>query len=408
MQILTFTPVRTSLRLKPGLDPRSLEFQHVLSALPQDNGQLCIPNPTLGSNLSDFERKDEQSYDTRLLIYRQTIENGEIVFHVFPLGMTIVEICLEYRESPDAAQIDKFARQSTQELIASHLPVVSKIVADVVSRIPSAYLDRERLEAVNSSDDERWIACAVLISSDTLCDPAMHKFLEQWLCDTARPDDAQRLVDGEIDYSMTWLNYAIVDSTPRRTLMLRAAMRLSQVYYAVQHSLNRQAQLDLSRAQFEKNARKVKSALTLTRTRMQMLQIQFGVQKSFMNRTMRSVLDGIMQAWGFDDVVANGARLIEASSARINELDRSRREFSTYLTDVILAAIALIAIMELSLALVQYSREFVSRPVLGYTDSSVSQVLSFVASREIDVLLSGSALLFVFLVIVYGLLKRDK
>ena len=207
---------------------------------------------------------------------------------------------------------------------------------------------------------------------------------------------------------MTWLNYAIVDSTPRRTLMLRAAMRLSQVYYAVQHSLNRQAQLDLSRAQFEKNARKVKSALTLTRTRMQMLQIQFGVQKSFMNRTMRSVLDGIMQAWGFDDVVANGARLIEASSARINELDRSRREFSTYLTDVILAAIALIAIMELSLALVQYSREFVSRPVLGYTDSSVSQVLSFVASREIDVLLSGSALLFVFLVIVYGLLKRDK
>lgn len=408
MQIVTFTPIHTSLRLQPGLDPRSRDYQQVLSAMPADDEQLCVPNRELNSRLSDFDRKDEDNYDTRLVVYRQAVDRGEIVFHVFPVGMAIVEICLNYREHLDPRQVEEFAQRHARELMVTHLPAVSRLLADAATQIPDTYLDKQASETVQSLVDESWTARTVLIAKDSLPDPAMQTFLEQWLCDTARPDDAQRLIAGETDYSMTWLNYVIVDADPARTRMLRAAMRLSQYYYAVQHILNRQAQLNLSSAQFEKNARKAEAALTRTRKRMQMLQIQFGVQKSFMNRTMRRVVDGIMQAWEFDDVVANGNRLIEASSARINELDRSRREFSTYLTDVILAAIALIAIMELSLGLVQYSREFISRPVLGYTDSGVSRVLSFVASREIDVLLSGSALLFVILVVVYGLLKRHK
>lgn len=407
MRVVTISPVFTAFSLKPGIDPRSAIYGEILNALPSDGDGLVVPNR--GATGGDYENLAEDGYDLRLLEWRRAPdENGpEICFHIYPNGVSIAHIEFSAPQSRDAAALEQFALSETRKAIDRYAGELRQMLGNIAKNIPAKYLESRKKDA-QKPPKVSWIARTLVFSEEERRQAGCQRLIGEWLKDTAHPEDAAKLIEGDIDYSMTWVNYVIVDSAAERTRMLLSAMRIAQFFYAAQKALNDQTQSTISRAYFTKNIREAEALLVNARARMQMLRIQYGVQKNYLNWNKRRVIEDIMKVWDFEALIANGARMSEASSAKINEITAERRERSAIITDLILVGIGFLAVIDVSLGLTEYSREVMSRPALEYTDSQSSWILSGVASVDVDAMLVGGAVIIILLVGLYGYWKLKK
>ena len=407
MRIVTLSPIFTPLSLKPGIDPRSPFYGEVLRALPQESDSVHVPNRKR-VNGSEYQNLEDDGYDLRLAVWAPPAQKEQIRFHIFPGAISIAEVTLDFSGALDAEKIEAAAQARTKELIKQSASALSAFLRQTSGKIPDKYLDKNIPAEKSVGDDISWIARTLVLSEDERSDPAFRRLLRDWLEHTASPEDAAQLSDGEIDYSMTWLNYVIVERDPAQTRMLLSAMRIAQYFYAAQDSLNDQTQMTLARAYFMKNVREAERLLLDARDKTQMLRIEYDIQKSYLNRNKRRVVDDIMAIWDYQTLVENGGRMIDASSAKINEINTRRSERNSLVTDLILVGIGLLAVMEVSLYLTEYSREVMSRPALEYQDSQLSWVLSTVAAIDTDFMLLGGAVLVIFLVLFYVFWKTRK
>ena len=185
-------------------------------------------------------------------------------------------------------------------------------------------------------------------------------------------------------------------------------VRLAQFFFAAQYHLNLQTQRALIEASFEKNVRKANQMLNDAREKMQHLSIQFHVQRSFLRRSRKEAMDMMLHGWDFDDLVENGERMVQASTSKIDQIYSKRSERSSFVTDLILAGIALLTVIEVSLYFTEYSRQLMSNPALEYYDDDMSWVLSSIAGIDTDTVLIGGALSILTLVGLYAYWKLKK
>jgi hypothetical protein len=408
MHVRTIGPVMTPLWLRQGHDPRSAAYGDVLAALPPENNQLTVPNRAEGMRSANFSRSRADDLDLRLFVWTAPAAEGQtgVRIHVYPTGASVLET---FQAAPPLFPVEECERAIQDEAARAFervAPAFAQMLRRVERRLPKDFAEPIPANYEPSTEDMQWSARTLVVSEAERADPGVQRFIRSWLEPTARPEEAGAIIAGEIDLSMTWLNYIVVERDKDFIESQFSAIRTAQYFYAAQSILNLEAQDRLVAVVTKRGVRKLERQLIQYRRRMQILRILFETQKGFLSRDRRRKFDDMMTLWDFDDLMENGNRIIAASSDRIGEIISRRSERSSSFTDAILFGIALFAIIEVALYLTEYSREMMSRPALSYEDEALPFTMRFLATIDADLMLLSGVFLTVLLIGLYALWKR--
>jgi hypothetical protein len=230
------------------------------------------------------------------------------------------------------------------------------------------------------------------------------KLINDWLAHTYRVDDAKDLLAKNISYSMTWLNYAIVDFNIVNDERLDS-MILAQYYYSAQENCNKLLKQAIDSAYNANKKNDAQLKLNQSRVITRLHQVDYHEHLKYLTRSKRKILVEILTCWNFEQLTANGQRMIEICSSKIDETENIKRERSSLLTDLLLVALSFFTVFELSLYLTELSREMMSRPALDYNDENSSFMLQFIAEIDTDVMFGSGFFLTLLLVFVYKIIK---
>lgn len=399
MQFQTYAPISTALHLRVGCDPRASSYRRVLDALPEDDGTFRVPNRAALA-AAEFEDLSEDGYDLRLAVWTPPAKEGEaaICYHIYQTGVTIAETVLDIEGPPDAEHLEQEVQRRTRAVLAAHEEGLHALLLDLAARLPRDLLRDEPRDRLSTGN---WISRAAILTDADRKDPAVEAFVEDWLRHTIRPEDAEAVLSGRCDHSMTWLNYVVVRTSEERFEQLTSVMRISQAVWTAQDRLNKTLRETLSVNLHSPKIREAAEELRAGRARMQMLRIQYETLQGYMNREKLRLLEDIMDGWGFSRLMTLGERMVALASARIDEIQAQRAERGSLVTDLILVGIGLIAVLELSLYLTEFSREMLTRPALGYNDERVSDILSFFAGVDADTMFGSGLALVTILGLIY-------
>lgn len=412
MDVLTYTPFRTSILLRVGLNPTSALYPDVvreLSGLPEN---VRVLNAARGAG-PDYAELENDSYDLRLLVWSGPAgdDNGpELHIHVYPNAVAIAEIRFRDVKVDTAGNLEAWCQEQSRAVLEACYADFLDFLEHVRLSIPDGYL--EKVDTGTFGVDERpnieHTSRTLILSEPERRDPAFARLVTDWLADTIRPEDGAEIVAGNRDYSMTWVNYVIVDTDPRQTYILLSTMRIAQYFWSAQGWFNNQTREIITGSVKEKNVRSAQDRLSRSRMRMQMLEIEHNNLRATLNRRRERVMSDILGVWGYDRLVRNGRLLGEIASQKIDEINERKAAKRSLLTDMILGGIGFFAVIDLLLYLHEFSREVMSRPALEYNDSHLSAILTFIARIDTDTTILSGFVLIGVLIFLYYLLRRGK
>lgn len=409
MRLSTIGPFYSPLQLTVGLDPKARRYAQVLEALPECSGHLRAPNRDHRKyGMREFADLDRDDLDLRLFVWTPETQAGapQMRFHIYANGVGVVETDMEIEDTFDADALEKLAQEESCAAIDAHAQALYELLEGIERRLPAEVIKRSmRGQGSASSQGPNveplskkvaWISRAIRLSPQQLGDPRVKDLVRAWLKNTSDPQEADAILSGERYSAVSWMNYVLVDPPKEDAFNPLSAVRIAQFFYASQNQLNETVHRLLRDGEFERDTSVFKEALIHARSDMQTLRILFDMQLGLMSRQKRRMLDFLMETWDFSTLTHNGERILEACTQRIDEITSARAERGTFYTDMILAFIALVSIIEVTLYLTEYSREVVSRPTLAYQDDRLSWLLSWFASIDMDRgLLSGAAMFLV-------------
>jgi hypothetical protein len=250
-----------------------------------------------------------------------------------------------------------------------------------------------------------WISRALLLKKTELA--SNQSLITNWLCETKHPQHAAQIIASEIDYSMTWLNYVLVNEEQHTGNDYRVeGMILAQYYYCAQDNCNNNLKQAIDNAYLDPKLQKAEKQLSASRVETRLHYIAYNEQLKYLTRNKRALLITILDDWGFEALVENGQRMVDVCSSKLQSVDIQRRERSTMMTDLLLVALSFFTVFELSLSLTEFSREVMSRPALDYNDETRSAILGAIANIDVDTMFSLGFGLTLVLIIIYRVMKR--
>lgn len=409
-RVVTVSPISMSLELRAGIDPRSPLYDTILSALPATTAELRVPNRNTDLSKPDFSDLGRDDYDLRLLVWRPSVADNatSAEFHVYPNGICVVIARFDLPASLTSAQLEMRSQEITRNLIDAHASKLNTLLDELASRLPNLMMSIDQGRGPISRDGISWISRALFLKDEQRSSTQGQILIRDWLKETLSPDDAEAIIAGRQNYSMSWVNYLFMEGMDTDPEELIATVRLAQFFFSAQSELNIQTQRAMTEAFLQKDVRQASASLTTAREKMQLLTIQFGVQKSFLRRSRKRQLDQLLAGWEFEELAKNGERMVATSTSKINEIANTRADRSSFVTDLILAGIALLAVIDVSLYLTEYSRQMMSQPALEFNDDRLSWILSIIASIDTDSILLGGAVTILILVGIYAYWKLRK
>ncbi|NNU16005.1 hypothetical protein HK107_06685 [Parvularcula sp. ZS-1/3] len=408
MQVRTIGPVKTPLWLEYGHDPRSRAFDEVLAAMPPEGREFTAPNRADGARDANFSRSSKDDLDLRLFVWEADGKEGgtRLRLHVYPFGVSVLET---FQVAPPLFPVETCEAAIQEEAMRAYeaaAPALLAMFRKIEKRLPKSSRKRIAPDYRPRASDIEWVARCVVLTKEEAANDKARGFIREWLAPTARPEEAEAIIAGDLDSSMTWLNYVVIEGDDAAIRDQFAAIRTAQAFYAAQSILNLDAQERLVARNDGVPTKRVEAELVDFRRKMQILRILFETQKGFLSRQRRAKFDDVLTLWDYDDLVDNGSRIISASTDRIGELLSKRSQSASLFTDFILFFIALFAIVEVTLYLTEYSREMMSRPALAFEDEDLSGALRFFASIDADWMIASAFGLAGTLVLGYLFLKR--
>ncbi|MEL6860514.1 MAG: hypothetical protein AAGL11_01650 [Pseudomonadota bacterium] len=410
MRIITVSPLFIPLELKSGIDPRLDLYQDVMNAMPAQSDVYFVPNRDADSDGADFGDLSQDDYDLRLLIWTPPVEEDapKVEFHIYGNGICAVIAEFNLPEGTSAGDAQDLVQQITCQQVDLFADRMTALLEDIQAKLPPHVLDAHPTVSDVSSKHISWTSRSVIVDEAWLQQAGSDTFVREWLSETLRPEDADEILNRTRNSSITWVNYFIVETPDTDLAEVLHVVRLAQFFFAAQYELNLRTQQALIEASFERNVKKANQTLSDAREKMQHLSIQFHVQRSFLRRSRKAAMDELLNGWDFDDLIKNGERMVNASTSKIDQIISARSERSSFVTDLILAGIALLTVIEVSLYFTEYSRQLMSNPALEYYDDDLSWVLSSVAGIDTDTVIIGGALSILTLVGIYAYWKLKK
>lgn len=405
------------LRLAIGVDQSSPKYLKLVGSFSQPDGSFyqpdgnfqCIhdiePEPEPGK---DYSAIDRDARDNRVLLWCRPEDPG-LKIHLFANSVAVLDITLPVDEGLTAEQLAKKCQQQTRqrcaEVYAEFYDDLKRLVGLLDSRELCFEPQQEEKPEQEKKPELYWISRTLLIDKDKdSFSPEHEALLKDWLKDTQRPEDADDIIKGRIDYSLTWLNYAVVDQLGEEDYRL-STMILAQYFYAAQAECNKQLRQAIDSAYHDEKLSVSERKLSHSRVATRLHQVDYREHQKFLNRQKRQLLDEIMTDWDFQQLTSNSQLMIEICSSRLEEADNKKRERSTVMTDLLLVTLSFFAVFELSLYLTQFSREMMSRPALDYNDDRRSFFLEFIAGVDADFMFALGFGLTVALVLAYRKIK---
>ncbi len=403
IRVRTLSPIYIPLELKTGSNRSSKEYQEFRQQLQRNFTHNIIPSSL--SQSAEYETIESDSWENQLFCWRSTDSTHDITIHVFPNNIGIVVIDHEITDSAasKATTIETHVQNDATAMIQGVYSEFLQSLADITNFSKTGYfkLGSDPVDPLNP--EVFWISRTLLFDSEPL-KTQQQQLIREWLEHTYRPEDADDIIKGQIDYSMTWLNYVVINPTSNRDERIDA-MILAQYYYSAQEHCNKQLKRAIDEAYNSTKNEAAQKRLSRSRVKSRLHQVDYHEHLKYLTRTKRRLLEEILQCWNYDQLTENGQRMIEVCSSKIEETENIKREKSALLTDLLLVALSFFTVFELSLYLTELSREMMSRPTLDFNDDTRSFMLQFIAEIDTDVMFGSGFFLTLLLVFIYKIIK---
>lgn len=408
-RVITISPLQIPFRLKTGAYAESTAFRQLLSEIGQLDPAIHTGKPTQDQQYQDLSKDD---VDTCLFRWQRHVQDAQLTLHVFPNSIAIAEIILPTREVSTSAELEDWSQQYSRDVMHQLWPEFLALLKRIGTEIASSLLQSDTDIHTTKSEDGReldepkihWISRTLAVDSKQLQRATTQSLITEWLAQTEYPQQAQEIIVGQRSYSMTWLNYVVVDCDLSQDYRLES-MILAQYYYTAQENCLQRLKQAISAAYVEGQLKTAEQQLSQSRVAARLHLIDYHEQLKTLTRPKRRLLSNILDSWEFGSLVDNSQRMVDVCSSRLEEVDHQRRERSTVMTDLLLVSLSFFAVFELSLYLVEFSREMMSRPALDYNDENTSFFLSKIAEIDTDVMFGFGFLLTLGLVLVYKRIK---
>ncbi|MCU7891354.1 MAG: hypothetical protein KZQ78_06965 [Candidatus Thiodiazotropha sp. (ex Ustalcina ferruginea)] len=343
----------------------------------------------------------------QIATWRDAESDHEIYFHIFPNRVGIVETTLRDIEVENSGLLERQIQDLSAKLIQDAFQRFSVFMEQLYVAVDHAFSQKIEHGHQSIADGPRifWSSRVLILSEAQIQKPVWQGIIRDWLSNTENPKDADAIIAGRQDYSMTWLNYVVVKPKSERQDYRIKAMILAQYFYTAQEICNLQLRNAIASAYVNEKLLEAQQGLERSRVAANLHIISFHEHVKYLTRPKRRVLDEILKSWEFDQLVENGQRMVDVCSNRIQEANARRRERSSTMTDLLLVALSFFAVFELAIYLTEYSREVMSRPALDYTDDRPSFFLSFIAGIDADIMFSLGFCATLLLIIIYRFIK---
>lgn len=398
VNIQTISPIYVPIELKTGVDRSSPQYQKFQALI---NQQLETVLLNSSDDNAEYQSITKDSWEHRLFTWSNHQQDCSIEIHVFPNNIGVAAINHQFEYQGDSDTLEKSAQDQAKRIINNIYADFYQSLASICALPHGNYF---KLDAELSGDSAVfWVSRTVLVDSSALSQPLAKKLITEWLEHTHRPDDAKDILSGQLKYSLSWLNYVVVDATTNDERI--DSMILAQYYYAAQENCNKLLKQAIDSAYNNSKSHDAQKMLSRSRVNTRMHQVDYHEHLKYLTRSKRKMLEDILACWNYDQLTENGQRMIEICSSKIEETNNQKRERSSLLTDLILVALSFFTVFELSLYLTELSREMMSRPTLDFNDDSPSFMLRFIAEIDTDVMFASGFILTLFLVFVYKHIK---
>ena len=409
MKAITFRPILNSVRTLHGISPRSSAQKKLLSSITDISELEGISFPWLAAEAAEtnYEDLSVDNFDARLLVWKTPPdeEGNYVVFHFFPGAFSIAETYFENISLKDHKSIVKHLLENTLELTESNKEKLFEKLKKYTKPSKGLLIESDFTHIGNANKYADWISRALIFSDSERHESSTRDLITPWLADTLYPNDAEKLLSSEIDSSVSWVNYAIVDTENNGYSETIKVIRIAQYYYAYQDYLNFVLEDTISSSRIATNTSHSERTLRSVQDDMAMLRVQRNLQINLMSRKCSQEFQNLMDVWNFESLSKTGEEITVASKLRLEEIRERQNARNNLITDIILVGIAFLSIMDFSMGLSEYSREVMSRPALEFEDDNSSRILSLVASVDTDYMIFGGILTIMTLLVIYAFWK---
>ena len=418
--VVTFSPLKVPFALKAGVSDQSDGYLALLSKI--NNLSPAVHVPALGAQKTDYELIDQDVRDICLFVWRdESYSDCDVLIHVYPSSIGIAEVrrkqslgrdeTLDKQNNDLLQNLEQEIQDFSEKVIAESYIRFCEFVDSIYTSIthlllrPEKKLNRKSVSNKSNKPDVLWTARTLIFNKKQLAHKDAEVLIKSWLAKTMNPEDYLAILNKEKDYSMSWLNYVLVDDNNNFDHFRLDAMRLSQFFYAAQDRANQQLKSAISSAYVSDSLTVAQERLSRTRVSARLHLITYNDHLKYLTREKKAAVDEILKSWQFDELIQNGQRMVEVCSSKLEEANSKKRERSSLLTDLILVSLSFFAIVELALTLTEYSREVMSRPTLDFNDDNTSFFLSYIANVDTDIMFSTSVVVAIILFVIYHRIK---
>lgn len=243
---------------------------------------------------------------------------------------------------------ERVARETVRRYVHPVLALLRR--ADRHERVILAAMSEDEPLAAELGEP-LWVTRSLVVDPG---EPTTKQVVRHWLKDVVLPGDdrvaADRLLDGEFDHLVRWLNYLFLDHRGAGGRMLPGdpfhdqweALRYAQVFYGTLDRIdNRLSQIlaDSAAAGSRWELERLKDELTSLSQRAELAIMERRDLSKYLKRAVRVEMDAILDFWDYVHLLEEPVRFkVEMCSRRLTELAARRAARSVMFTDLILLA----------------------------------------------------------------------
>ncbi|MDG4788157.1 hypothetical protein O7626_19820 [Micromonospora sp. WMMD1102] len=359
----------------------------------------------------------------------------EISFRLYDHGLMLLEMLAEVdpwlagHTGRLPARLDELQARAVELGEQTAREVVRRYLDPVLALLRDADRDEEVLLPATVADDPvtaefgeaLWVTRSLVVDPSA---PGAAQMTRHWLKDVVIDDDprppADRLLDGEFDHLVRWLNYLFLDRTGAGGRMLPGdpfrdqweALRYAQVFYGVLDRIDARLSkilADSAAAGSRWELEQLRGQLTRLSQRAELIIMERQDLSKYLKRAVRVEMDAILDFWDYEKLLEQPVLFkTELCGRRLAELAARRTARSAMFTDLILLGIAMTSILGTALAVTEFGRAIATDPEMAAYDLGRSSLVAWVASQPADAILVTSGVVSALLVLVYLFFRRDR
>lgn len=357
----------------------------------------------------------------------------DVQFRLYDHGLLLLELLVDLDASvtqPSAdlpARLDELQSDAVALGEAVAAVVVHRYVHPLLDFLRRADLDNEILLPATPADDPLstdfggvlWVTRSLVINP---AEPGAEQTLRHWIKDViAEGEDVppvDKLLNGELDHLVRWLNYVFIDRAGVGGHMRRGepfaddwdALRYAQVFYGVLDRVDARLSKILADSAVA-NARakldKLKTQLMGQSQRAELIIMERRDVSKYLKRAVRAEMDAILDFWDYESVLEQSVRFkIETCDRRLSQLAAERAARAALFTDVILLGIGVTSILATAVALSEFGRIMANDPEMSVYDLGRSSLVQWMASQPADAIVIASGVASLFMVVLYLYFRR--